>query len=60
MSCASCSALAEAGFYPGVILYLTYWFPSHRRAQIIAVFMSAIRVGHLRQSAVRLDHAGVP
>ena len=34
--------LAEAGFYPGVILYLTYWFPSHRRAKIIAVFMSAI------------------
>jgi MFS family permease len=36
--------LAEAGFYPGVILYLTYWFPSHRRAKIIAVFMSAIPV----------------
>ena len=34
--------LAEAGFYPGVILYLTYWFPTHRRARIIAVFMSAI------------------
>jgi sugar phosphate permease len=30
--------LAEAGFYPGVILYLIYWFPSHRRAKIIAVF----------------------
>ena len=36
--------VAEAGFYPGVILYLTYWFPSHRRAKIIAVFMSAIPV----------------
>ncbi|NIF70950.1 MULTISPECIES: MFS transporter [unclassified Burkholderia] len=36
--------LAEAGFYPGVILYLTYWFPTHRRARIIAVFMSAIPV----------------
>ncbi len=36
--------LAEAGFYPGVILYLTYWFPTHRRAKIIAVFMSAIPV----------------
>lgn len=36
--------LAEAGFYPGVILYLTYWFPAHRRARIIAVFMSAIPV----------------
>jgi D-galactonate transporter len=35
---------AEAGFYPGVILYMTYWFPAHRRARIIAVFMSAIPV----------------
>lgn len=35
---------AEAGFYPGVILYLTYWYPAHRRAKIIAVFMSAIPV----------------
>lgn len=36
--------LAEAGFYPGVILYVTSWFPSHRRARVIAVFMSAIPV----------------
>ncbi|WP_447779613.1 MFS transporter [Variovorax boronicumulans] len=36
--------VAEAGFYPGVILYLTHWYPSHRRARIIAVFMSAIPV----------------
>lgn len=36
--------LAEAGFYPGVILYLTYWYPSHRRAKIVALFMSAIPV----------------
>ncbi|HEU0222972.1 MAG TPA: MFS transporter, partial [Paracoccaceae bacterium] len=34
--------VAEAGFYPGIILFLTYWYPSHRRAKIIAVFMSAI------------------
>ena len=34
--------LAEAGFYPGVILYLTYWYPAQRRAKIIALFMSAI------------------
>lgn len=34
--------VAEAGFYPGAILYLTYWFPSHHRARIIALFMSAI------------------
>ncbi|MFC6051060.1 MFS transporter, partial [Methylobacterium hispanicum] len=36
--------LAEAGFYPGVILYVTSWFPAHRRARVIAVFMSAIPV----------------
>ncbi|MFM9370083.1 MFS transporter [Streptomyces sp. Da 82-17] len=35
---------AEAGFYPGVILYCTYWFPSHRRARVIAMFMFAIPV----------------
>ncbi|MDS7928277.1 MFS transporter [Acinetobacter sp. V102_4] len=33
---------AEAGFYPGVILYLTYWFPAIRRSQIIAIFMTAV------------------
>ena len=36
--------LAEVGFYPGVILYLTLWYPAHRRAKIVAVFMSAIPV----------------
>jgi MFS family permease len=33
---------AEAGFFPGVILYLTYWFPSRRRGEMIAFFMLAI------------------
>ncbi len=33
---------AEAGFFPGVILYLTYWFPAKHRARIIAIFMVAI------------------
>ncbi|MFS8054985.1 MFS transporter [Rhizobium sp. BR 317] len=36
--------LAEAGFFPGIILYMTSWYPSHRRAKIIATFMSAIPV----------------
>ncbi|GAB3628888.1 MFS transporter [Pandoraea terrae] len=36
--------LAEAGFYPGIIMYLTHWYPSHRRAKIVAMFMSAIPV----------------
>ena len=31
----------EAGFYPGVILYLTYWFPNDRRAKAFGLFMSA-------------------
>ncbi len=35
---------AEAGFYPGIILYLTYWYPAHRRARIVALFMSAIPI----------------
>ena len=34
--------LAEAGFFPGIILYLTYWYPAHRRAQMVAAFMVAI------------------
>ena len=34
--------LAEAGFYPGIVLYLTFWFPSHRRSKIIAIFYMAI------------------
>ncbi len=39
--------VAEAGFFPGIILYLTYWFPSERRARIIALFMSAIPISGL-------------
>jgi MFS family permease len=35
---------AEAGFFPGVMLYLTYWFPSEYRARIIALFTVAIPV----------------
>ncbi len=34
--------LAEAGFFPGIILYLTYWYPAHRRARITAFFMTAV------------------
>lgn len=33
---------AEAGFFPGVILYLTYWIPGKYRARVIATFMVAI------------------
>ena len=31
----------EAGFYPGIILYLTYWYPTTRRARAFGLFMSA-------------------
>jgi len=34
--------VAEAGFFPGVILYLTYWYPAERRAKIVALFMTPI------------------
>ena len=30
--------VAEAGFFPGVILYLTYWFPARERAKTVALF----------------------
>ena len=33
---------AEAGFFPGMVLYLTYWFPEATRARFIALFMVAI------------------
>ena len=36
--------VAEAGLFPGVILYLTYWYPSNRRGGIIALFMTGIPV----------------
>jgi MFS family permease len=34
--------VAEAGFIPGVLLYLTYWFPASRRGRITALFLTAI------------------
>ncbi|MGC2082751.1 MAG: MFS transporter [Bradyrhizobium sp.] len=33
--------VAEAGFFPGIILYLTYWFPARQRAAVTALFMAA-------------------
>ncbi|MDT8843598.1 MFS transporter [Paraburkholderia fungorum] len=35
---------AEAGFWPGIILYLSYWYPSKRRARITSRFLLAIAV----------------
>ncbi len=33
---------AEAGLYPGMILYMTYWFPQGTRARFIALFLAAV------------------
>ncbi len=44
--------VAEAGFFPGVILYITYWFPAHYRAVIVGVFMVAIPVAGLIGSPI--------
>jgi MFS family permease len=37
----------EAGFFPGIILYLTYWFPGSRRTKVIALFMTAIAISNV-------------
>jgi ACS family tartrate transporter-like MFS transporter len=36
--------ISEAGFFPGMILYLTYWFPSEQRAAAVAKFMTATSI----------------
>jgi len=43
---------AEAGFFPGVVLFLTYWFPAAYRARIIAIFMVSIPVASFIGSPV--------
>jgi ACS family tartrate transporter-like MFS transporter len=44
--------LAEAGFFPGIILYLTWWFPSFYRSRITAIFMAAIPISNILGSLV--------
>ncbi|HXX10255.1 MAG TPA: MFS transporter [Burkholderiales bacterium] len=44
--------VAEAGFFPGIILYLTYWFPGSRRAKMVAMFMTAIAISNVVGSPV--------
>ena len=43
---------AEAGFFPGVILYITYWFPATYRARIIGWFTVAIPVSSFLGSPI--------
>ena len=39
--------VAEAGFFPGIILYLTYWYPAEYRARFLAAFAIAVPVSTL-------------
>ena len=39
--------VAEAGFYPGIILYLTYWFPARLRSQVTALFFLGMPIAVL-------------
>jgi MFS transporter, ACS family, tartrate transporter len=50
---------AEAGFFPGVILYLTYWFPANYRARIIALFTVAIPVSSFLGSPISAALLGI-
>src|SRR6202022_3385712 len=42
----------EAGFFPGIIFYLTLWFPAVYRAQVISLFMLAIPISSIIGSPV--------
>lgn len=44
--------VAEAGFYPGVILYLTYWFPDKERAHTVALFATGTVIAGIVGSPV--------
>lgn len=38
---------AEAGLYPGMVLYMTYWFPSDTRARFIALFLAGVPLANV-------------
>jgi ACS family tartrate transporter-like MFS transporter len=51
--------VAEAGYFPGIVLYLTYWFRQRDQAQAIALFMTALPVSNILGaplSGLILDH----
>ena len=50
---------AEAGFFPGVILYIIYWFPSEYRARIIGMFTVAIPVSSFLGSPISAALLGI-
>jgi ACS family tartrate transporter-like MFS transporter len=43
---------AEAGFFPGMILYLTWWYPSYYRSRVVGIFMAAIPLSNILGSVV--------
>ena len=56
---------AEAGFFPGVIVYLSHWFITQDRAKAVARFMAAIPIGFMlggpiAGSILRVDWLGIP
>jgi MFS transporter, ACS family, tartrate transporter len=51
--------LAEAGYFPGIVLYLTYWFRQREQAQAIALFMAAVPITSIVGAPISgliLDH----
>jgi ACS family tartrate transporter-like MFS transporter len=50
---------AEAGFFPGALLYLTYWFPSEYRARIVGVFAVSIPLASFLGSPVSASLLGM-
>ena len=36
--------VAEAGFFPGIVLYFTYWFPAHHHARIVSGFLIGLPI----------------
>ncbi|WNZ80935.1 MFS transporter [Pseudomonas sp. P105] len=44
--------IAEAGFFPGIIFYLTTWFPSHRRGVIISLFIAGLPISSMLGSLI--------
>jgi ACS family tartrate transporter-like MFS transporter len=44
--------VAEAGFFPGIILYFTYWFPAQYRARVISTLFIAVPLGNALASVV--------
>ncbi|HLH04850.1 MAG TPA: MFS transporter [Bryobacteraceae bacterium] len=56
--------IVESGFFPGVILYLTFWYPSRYRARMVATFMTAIPLSGVIGGPIsgrileKMSHAG--